>query len=318
MVSSLDFPGMSKWLGTQLRSSEVKVIESEYPEYWGFDGKHHSAKDTLPLGLQELVSAQLSETGRAVNYIGQATTIPLANAGLAFGSVKTALGIIGSEVNYFQLEREKVAQAYPSAGLNYFNLVKTLRDSMERSLREWMHLKAVFGDKNLAMGGLLTNSSVPIVAETVRVSGLTPEALYEWVLTKINQFKEQNLLTTNEQVSILCSSQVSLAMDRRFTDGGGGTAGDLLKAKVKEVTEINELSTPYLEQFGVTNVGSNLEMLTIYQNDESVLERFYHPIITTEPKLLDDCVTYRMVAFCATSEVRFNKPKKAMYITYPK
>lgn len=308
---------LQKWLGAQLIEHEPKVIETVYPEYWGFEGKHHKAIGNLPLGLQEIVTTRQNFVGTAVNYGGKATTIPLANFGIGSQKNKTAVGILAADWSIFELEQEKIAKQHPGL-LQTTDLVQNYRKAIEKGLREWMHLKAVFGDTALQMSGLLTGREVPIIAEAQNLNNLSAAALYDWFLTRLAIFKEQNMLTTNEQVSVLMNTRLNLALSRRFTDTGDGSPMQLLRDLVANMTEINELSAPLLERFGVTSPGSNLDMLVLYDNQEDVLDRRYFPIEVSKPNLLDDQVSFRCVGYCATSEVRIKQPMRMQYITYPR
>lgn len=308
---------LQKWLQAQLTQYEPKLIETVYPEYWGFEGKHHNAVGDLPLGIDQIVSSRMDFVGTAVNYGGKATTIPLANYGIEASSIKTAVGILAADWSIFELAKEKVASEN-SGLLQTKGIVSTYRTAVERGLREWMHLKAVFGDPSLLMSGLLSNKSVPIISEAVALNALTASALYDWFLTRLNAFKEQNMLTTNDQVSVLCSSRLSLALSRRFTDTGDGSPMSLLRGLIGSLIELNELSAPLLERFGVTTLASNLDMVVFYNNQPDVLDRRFYPIEITKPNLLDDQVSFRCVGYCATSEVRVKQPLRMQYITYPR
>lgn len=308
---------LQKWLHNQLISYEPKIIETVYPEYWGFEGKHHNAVGDLPLGVEKIVSSRMDYVGSAVNYGGKATTIPLANFGIGSHSAKTAIGILAADWSIFELAKEKVASENPRL-LQTSGLIQNYRNAIERGLREWMHLKAVFGDTALNMSGLLSNRDVPIIAEVQSLNTLAPAALYDWFLTRLSAFKEQNMLTTNEQISVLVSSRLALAMSRRFTDTGDGSPMGLLRALTGKITELNELAAPLLERFGVTVAGSNTDMIIFYNNQPDVLDRRYFPIEITKPNLLDDQVSFRCVGYCATSEVRIKQPLRFQYITYPR
>jgi hypothetical protein len=180
-----------------------------------------------------------------------------------------------------------------------------------------MHLKAVFGDPMLGMAGLLSDVSVPKITEAQALNSLAPAALYDWFLNRLTAFKEQNLLTTNDQVSVLVSARLSLALSRRFPDTGDSPM-QTLSGMLGTVTELNELSAPLLEQFGITAAGANTDLVVFYNNDPDVLDRRFFPIKITDPRPLDDCISIRIVGYCATSEVRWKQPLRAQYIVYPR
>lgn len=307
---------ITKWLRNQLILTEPKMIETVYPEYWGFEGRFHNAIGNLPLGVENIISPRMDFVGTAVNYGGRANTIPLANFGITKSETKTAVGILGAEWTIFELAKEMVAMQHQEL-LQSQDLVATYRKAVERGLREWMHLKAVFGDPNLNMAGLLSDTTVPKITEAQALNAMAPAALYEWFITRLTAFKEQNLLTTNQQVSVLVSSRLALAMIRRFSDTGS-TPMKELTGMLGSVTELNELSAPLLEQFGVTPAGANTDLVVFYENNPDVLDRRFFPIKMTDPRPLDDCVSIRIVGYCATSEVRWKQPLRGQYITYPR
>lgn len=312
-----DFIGIQKWLETELIEYEPEVIKEVHPEKWGYEGRLLTTTADLRLGLRKIVHARMDMTGRAVNYGGKATSVPLANFGITMEEDTTAVGILAAEWSYFDLEAERTAARFPEL-LQGRDLVRNFRDALDLGLRDWMHLKHVFGDRELNMSGLLTDADVTVINEAQNLNTMPTGDLDNWWLARVAEFKKRNRLTA-EATSVVMSVDLETSMNRRFGDGGSdGTPMKMLRERVSTIDVVNELSASYLEEFGVLASGSNKDMLLVYQNNRKVIDRKYYPIEVTTPALLDDQLTYRIIGFCATSEVRVKQPMKVEYITYPK
>jgi hypothetical protein len=312
-----DFIGVGKFLNTELREYEPEILDTIYPEYWGFEGKHIPTKGDLMLGLRKVVYARMDTVGRAVNYGGRATSIPLANFGITLEETPTLVGILAAEWGYFDLEAEKVAKKFPQL-LQGRDLVKNYRLALEKGLREWMNIRAIFGDPSVGFRGLLNNAKVTQINETLNLYTATPSDLYNWWITRQTAFKKANYLTS-KGIQALVSPDMMLALTKRFGDASGdGNGMKMLQSLFGKITEVNELSAAVLEQYGVLAPGTNKDMILFYENSPDVLDRRFTPIEITDAKLLDDQITYRTVGFCATTEVRVKQPLRVQYILYPK
>lgn len=312
-----DFAGIQKWLDTELKEYDRELIPTVYPELWGYEGKYLPTTGDLSLGLRGLVYGRMDMVGKAVNYGGKATSVPLVNFGITMEESKVAVGIAAADWGYFDLEAEKVAVQNPQL-LQSRNLVQNYRQALEKSLREWQHIKAFAGDRDLAMAGLFSNAAVTLSNVTDNLHTITASDLYNFFLSRLTTFKKRNKLTT-KATSLLISTDLNLSLSKRFGDGSGdGSPMEMLRKLVGSIDEVNELNASVLEEYGILAAGSNKDMMLLYENSSEVLDRKYYPIETTEPRLLDDQVTFRIIGYTASSEARYKQPLRAEYITYPK
>ena len=323
-----DLIGLQKWLDVELRDYEREIVETVYPELWGFEGKHCPTMGGLRLGLKSLVYARIDRVGKAVNYGGKATSIPLSNFGITLEEHKTAVGIAAAEWGVFDLAAEKVAAQFPQL-LQNRDLVKNYREALEKSLREWMHKKALFGDQELGMAGLFSEENITVGnvktfaatattsnAETNNLYNVKPEELHDYFVDILGKFKEDTLLTTNA-THLLITSKLMTQLSKRYRDGGNdGSPLTMLKKVFTSITEVNELKSNFLEDHGVNAAGTNKDRFILYENNPKVLMRKFHPIETTAPRLNDDQITYRTIGYCATSEVCVKQPTRIKYYEY--
>lgn len=312
-----DIIGIQKFLKIELERYEPTIIETVYPEYWGEAGENMPTFGDLDIGLRKIVYARMDTIGRAVNYGGRAQSIPLANFGITLEESNVLVGILAAEWGYFDLEAEKVAKQFPQL-FQGRDLVKNYRKALEKGLREWMNIRTIFGDASLGFQGMFTNSRVTVINESQNLNTMSATDLYNWFLTRLNAYRKSNYLTT-KATAVMMSTDLMLALSRRFGDASAdGNPAKLLQPLVGKIIEVNELSSPFLETYGVLPAGTNKDMMIFYQNDPDVIDRHYCPIEVTNPGLLDDQLTYRIVGFCATSETRVKQPLRVQYLTYPK
>lgn len=333
-----DFVNLQKFTDVELTEYEREIIETIYPEMWGFEGKNCPTTGDLRLGLKKLVYARVDRVGKAVNYGGTATSIPLSNFGITLEEHKTAVGIAAAEWGVFDIEAEKVAAEFPQL-FQSRDLIRNYREALEKSLREWMHKKALFGDQELGMAGLFSGADVGTTLlnvplqhyaqaagnTTTVLHDVAPQELYDFMLERLKDFKKRTLLTS-AATHLLCTSDLYTALNRRFRDGGtDGSPMALLGRSFASITEVNELSYEFLNENGITvrtapgATGNDLrkDRFIIYENSPKVLMRRFHPIETTAPKLNDDQMTFRIIGYCATSEVCVKQPMRIRYYDYP-
>lgn len=312
-----DVVGLQKFLKIELEKYEPEIIDTIYPEYWGDEGSYCPTYGDLDVGLRKIVYARMDTIGRAVNTGSRPQTIPLVNFGITMEESNVVIGILAAEWSYFDLEAEKVAKKFPQL-FQGRDLIRNYRKALEKGLREWMNIRAIFGDASIGFQGMFTNSRVTVINETQNLNTMSATDLYNWFLTRLNAFRKANYLTA-KTTAIMMSTDMKLALSRRFADASGdGNPMKLLQPLVGNLIEVNELSAPFLETYGALPPGTNKDMMIFYQNDPEVLDRHYSPIEITEPGLLDDQLTTRIVGFCATSETRVKQPLRMQYITYPK
>lgn len=328
-----------KFLKESLIQHETTITETEYPEYWGYTGQLHQAVGDLKFGTQGFTTARMNYTGRAVNFGGKSQTFPLANYGVEMDSYKTVVGVLAAEWDWQQLQAEAAAQDNPY--LPRTNVVASYRRALERGLREWMHLKVVFGDPTIGFTGLINNPYVEVINVPASDNPLTgpssntgtglPNAanVYDWFRRESSKFKDETLLTGELTVALVPES-VSTALDQRFTDGSSdGTPRTVLTSRqespmLRNIKTVNEFSGKRIRNAEIGNISGtaalggqtlnddNFDIIMLMQASvEDSVMRHFHDIETMEPRLLDDCLTYRQIGMCATSEMIFKQPMRA-------
>lgn len=314
-----------KFLTESLTRYETKLTETVYPELWGYEGMYHSAIADLPLGTLKFSTARIDYTGRAANYGGKATTLPLANFGVNMDEYKCQVGVLAADWAWQELRTEEAAAKNPY--LPRTNVVESYRKALERGLREWMHIKAVYGDPSIGFTGMLNNPYVEVVevaagSNGVTASGATAATAYEWFRSQLSAFRKSTKLTASITVA-MCSEDVRAALQRRFADNSNdGTPYQMLTSRtddpqVRSLITLNELSGDVVRDPDMGNMTS-IGGVSLAPTDDLILfgsadlennmKRHYADIDTMAPFTLDDGLTYRQIGLCATSEMIIENP----------
>jgi Uncharacterized protein conserved in bacteria (DUF2184) len=310
-----------KFLAAALAEYEPKLSETVYPELWGYEGKYHTAKADLPFAATKLVDGRIDYTGRAVNFGGKATTLPLANYGIEMDEYRTLQGVLAADWSWMELQAEEMARNNPY--LPQTSVVENYTKALDRGLREWMHVRTLFGDASIGFRGLFNNGNVDVIDISTNLYGLTASQFYDFMRNECSKFRKASKLTA-QATALLCSEDLRNLGTSRFGDNtSDGTPFNLLSKNsdspsINAINSVNELDAATLEANGVLSPGTNKDFFVLYEQNEAVIDRRFADIRTFPPGLLDDQLTYRVVGLAATSEVRVKQPFRVRYYTYPK
>jgi hypothetical protein len=324
-----------KFLTESLAEYETQITETVYPEYWAEEGQYHSARADLPFGALKYTTARMDYTGRAANFGGKATTIPLANFGINMDEYKCLVGVLAAEWDWQQLRAEEQAQR--NQFLPQTNIVESYRKALEKGLREWMHIRAVYGDPTIGFTGLLNNPFVEVISIAAGANGVTGPAAtaataYEFFRSQLSAFRKDSRLTAEATIALV-DEDIRSALQRRFADNSNdGTPEQILAGRtsspmLQAIRTVNELAGDVVNAAdmgnlttigGVTIAATDDLMLLTENSGEDAIIRHYAPIETLPPGLLDDQLTFRQVGMCATSEVIYTQPFRARLLVLKK
>ncbi|BAY20804.1 hypothetical protein NIES2100_05480 [Calothrix sp. NIES-2100] len=309
------------YLRQQLREVTPDIIRTQYPELWGYEGKHHTVQMNLPFGLREIWQSRIDHSGVAVNFGGKATDIPLANFGIGADKYKTVIGVLGAEWDWMELQSQEQAM---KANLPTVDCVTEYRAALEKGLREWVHLKTLFGDTTIGFNGLFNHAEIEVIDTTTNLNTATSRDLQNFFRGIIKDFKKNSRLTASP-TKILGSIDLIYALNAPFTDAAGavtakGSAREALltSGDIASIDEVNELSNSYLSQFGVTAASTTKDAFILYEPSAETLYKRQSRILTTPVGLKDDQMTYRTTGLVAVSEVIIKRPYRVKIYTYPK
>ncbi len=325
-----------KFLSESLMEYEPQIMDTVYPEYWAYEGRYHNARSGLAFGAQGFTTARRDFTGKAVNYGGKATTLPLANFGITLDKYQTVKGILAADWTWEELRAEEMARDNPFIG--NVNVVESYREALERGLRQWMHYRSVFGDPSIGFSGLVNNPYVEVVDVASGANPLTGSAAgdaadaYDWFRVEASSFKKQSKLTSEFTIA-LTSEDVRSSLNKRFTDvSGDGTPYQLITSGggspvLSDIVALNEFDGAEVRHPDTGNIsaingvalpgtpGSETSAFDLLLMCDAVsgttIERRYANIETMTPFMLDDGMTFRQIGICATSEVVFSQPFRA-------
>lgn len=307
------------FLRDHLRKIEPEIIRTVYPELWGADGKYHTAVSGLPFGLREIYQSRIDWTGTAVNFGGKATNIPLANLGVIWDKYRTLVGIIAAEWQWTDLEAQRVASL---SGIPAPDVIREYRAALSKGLREWLHIRSVFGDPSIGFQGLFTGADVTLIDVATNLNTETPRNLNDFFRGVLRSFRKASRLTVNSP-SMLVSVDLDFSLSAPFQDAGAfqdarSPKEYLLKNGISSINVVNECSNDYLAAQGITSVSTTKDFFMLYESTSDTLDKMYSDEYVSPVRLKDDMATYRITGFTACSEMRFKYPYRVRYYTYPK
>jgi hypothetical protein len=322
-----------KFLSEQYTRVEPNIIETIYPELWGFEGLHHQVEmGGVSLATEQIVTLRVDRTGTAVNYGGKATDIPLANYGIETDKYKVSIGVLGAEWHYTELVKQQEALNSQTAYSIVPDVVSNYMMALEKGLREYVHLRTLFGNYDpldpTTFTGLFNNPQVELINETTDLYALTPIQLYQYFLDVITNYKKSTKLTGG-QIELLVNSDL---YNRLTSINNSGIDANITPymlltdpmrgSGVARISEVNELTWDVLEQYKIFSSGTNKDMYCLFNVNSAgtppnrlkkTMDIFYTP-----EGLKDDQMTYRKVGLVAVSELIFNAPFLCKYYSYPK
>jgi len=317
-----DIVGAGKFLTQELNQYDATFYETIYPEYWGAEGKYHPAQGNLQLGTKKIVSGRIDYVGEAAIYDGKSTDIPLSDFGITEDEYNARIVIAGAQWNVFDLAAAQKANR--DALLPQRDYLALKMEAMKRSMDRRVHNLTWAGDTSNSMSGLFAGGQVEVKTITTDyyTTG-TSDDLYNFILDELSQFQDESLLTAEATVMYVPKPFKTL-LTKRFPNNMDGNPYMLLTdpkrgVMVRQIQEINELKSSFLEQFNVHAAGTNKDRIMFGQLDDAqVLRRQFYPMDRSVPQLADDGITYRITAWCATSEIQFREPFRIRYLDIPK
>jgi len=322
-------PGI--FLRESLTKYDNRLIYPSYPDRWGHMGRYHRAYPTLLVGQQAIVATRLETLGKAKIHTGRATDIPLVNLGLKPTTYQTRIISIRGEWDIISdLAAEQVANAAGYMGKR--DVVGETLDAMDDALTQRENELVIFGDSVEGMSGLLSgeNSGVRVVnvAGGTNLHTMSAIDLFNLIRNEVTAFMKRSLLTVNSIV-ILCTVDLYNSLTQKFADSDGSPldrlTGKLGGGFVRQIVPLNELSSEYLEKYGVHVAGTDRDRFVLMENFEiepgvsvrAALEREFFTVMRTPLRQSGD-TTYSVTSFCGTSEIKFNYPWKTTYVDYDK
>lgn len=309
-----------KFLDLSLKRYESQLDETIYPELWGYEGQYHNAVADLQFGVKEYAHGRIDHTGRAVNYGGKATTLPLANFGIEMDKYKTAVGVLAADWSWTELKAQEASANNPY--MPQLNIIQEYNAALDKGLREWMHIKTIFGDASLGMTGLLNNPYVEVVevlaADFMDLTSATD--IYDYMRGELSDFRKASKLTATA-TNALTSEDVMLKLGTRYNDGssdgtpigtltGRGGAGIQVLQTFNVANEMS-ITSELISDYGLTGLTAGEEWMLLYESSTDNMIKHYKDIEMSEPFMLDDGLTYRRIGMCAVSEVIYKRPYRA-------
>lgn len=323
-----------KFLRESLSLYDQEFLDTVYPDYWGYEGKYHNARPGLPMGVKEVGYARKDHTGRAVNYGGKATTLPGANFGINMDKNRVLVGVLSADWTWQELAAEAAAAQNPY--MAKVDVVREYSEALEKGLREWMHIRTLFGDPAIGFTGLFNNPWVEVVDVTfsafLGLTGATAAgAAYDWMRNQLSTFRKDAKLMASA-TGALTSEDVLMKLTARYGDGSsdgtpygtlvgsGSPAGSESLSSIDVVPELS-ITPELIADYELTGLTANQEWMLLYEKSPDNMVRQYADIETFlagSDGLLDDGLTYRKIGMCATSEVQYKRPFRARLFRFAK
>jgi hypothetical protein len=273
-------------------------------------------------GRQRIMTTYVEGTGQST-YGLNADDVTYVDVGITEEGLKITEIRIGYKWKEDELEADMVSmQSSVNPGLS---IVREAMLNADKVLREEFHKSCIYGIPRRTITGLFSNPFVT-TSDFTSFDPLDPattrEELYDWIISLHSAVEEQ----TNRFTSVLNTMLISQKLRDKLmsipgTSNTDATAYDLLKRTLNErgVSNFvvrNEVTKRWLEQYGFFPVGTNKELMVIYNNDPQTLKRYVSPIKLSRLHF-DEKGTASQYYRQRVSSVKFDNPLEAMYITYP-
>lgn len=274
-------------------------------------------------GIQRVMTSYVEGTG-ATTYGIDADDVSFVDVGITEEGLKITEIRIGYKWREAELEADMVSmRSSINPGLS---IVREAMMNADKVLREEYHKSCMYGITRRGITGLFNNPFVSISDFTSfnpLASGTTREQIYDWIISLHSAVEEQ----TNRFTSVLNTMLISQKLRDKLmslpgpASGTDMTAYDLLKRTLNErgVTNFivrNEVTKRWLEQYGFFPIGTNKEMMVLYNNNSDTLKRYVSPIKQSRLHY-DEKGTASQYFRQRVSAVKFDNPLEALYVTYP-
>jgi len=324
-----DFAGSAKFLNAEVTRYERQWMKTVYPERWAANGDHLYNVGDLRLGEKRVIIPRIDYAGKATIHTGKATDIPLLQLATTADQYNARVIVMGAKWDAIaDIAAEEVANL--NGLLPERNTVQMLMDGLSDKISEKEHELVVFGNRAEGMDGLFSGQRVDTL-DIPAGTNLHEEPaldLFDRIRGLLKEFHKRSLLTAMA-TKMLCTIDLYDSLCRKFPDSEGTPLERLTRAGrgmyVREIEPVNELTSDLLEQFGVHTPGANRDRFMVYEDRipeegevtrPGIMRQFF--AMDRTPVRQDSDLGYSMTAYCATTEVQFREPFRALYIDYDK
>jgi len=274
-------------------------------------------------GIQKIMTTYVEGNGQP-NYGTDADDVTFVDVGITEEGLPVTEIRIGYKWREAELEADLVSQrSQINPGLS---IIREAMINADKALREEYHKACIYGVPRRNITGLFNNPFV-VTEDVNSIYPLDPattrEALYDWIISLHSMVEEQ----TNRFTSVLNTMLISQKLRDRLmalpgpNSGTDATAYDLLKRTLNErgVTNFivrNEVTQRWLEKYGFQPVGTDKELMVLYNNSPDCCKRYASPIRQSR-LYFDEKGNASQYFRQRVSSVKFDNPLEALYVTYP-
>lgn len=305
-----------EYLRQEMGSRVAEMIPLIKEPLWGYMGDYIPTVGDLRPGEKSIPVAQIEYKGKAKLFNNsRVTDIPLVSSVITEDGFKTWKIVIGADWAQDEID------AFLEATRSNANLFPH-EDPLQTNLNAVNQIIAETADQLIMYGGngfdgFIENSRAVDDNDAVTdLYALTADELFNYLRGKINLFKREARLSSDQVTMLLPSNIYDLLTQKRAL--GTSVYYDLTSREqgsiIANVVEMKELDHTYLESNGVYAPGTDTDRIILYHNNPETLRRRFYPIKTTPVQTHPNGMVYMMSAYYGSSEVMLRQPLRMRYI----
>lgn len=337
LLETTQHQAIGRYAKEQLIRYEDKFFEVDIDEFWGLnpDLNFHTSIADLPLGIEEIQYYGKEYYGSAAIYDGAATDIPVVDVSLSRDreSYRSAIFINGAKWTRFELEKQREADR-SKIGIPSLSLIAEFQRAMAMYLNNREHYTVLYGIPDRGLYGLYNQPGVTTLDVPINLydEGIGGQAIYNQLISWIDQFVREAKLTSRNQVEIKIPDKLmkrlsilipvvdtaGLPANTIYT-GAYTTIYEMLTSSVrgqpiKRITSALENEGDNLEYWQVFPAGRQRDRI-IFKATTEVLERHFYPREQL-PIWQIDSLRYEQISFSGTTGLFARRKNRMMYVDF--
>lgn len=283
---------------------------------WGYMGDNVPTIGDLRPGERAIKVAQVEYKGKAKLFNNsRISDIPLVSSSFTDDGYKTWKIVIGAEWALDEIEAYMEASRSGSSVFPHEDPIQANLEAVNQILAETADKLILYGGSGF--DGFIENSRAVDDNDAVtNLYTLTGDELFDYLRAKVNQFKREASLTSDQVTMLLPSPIYDLLVLKR--PSGTSVYADLTSreqgAIIPNLREMKELEHTYLEENGVYPEGTGIDRIILYNNNAETIRRRFYPIKTTSVQTHPNGMVYTMSAYYGSTEVMLRQPMRMRYI----
>ncbi len=330
-VDDVNFPSdinQIEWAGqfllSQLTKYQGRFYELDEAEFWGLNSElnFHSILPDLPLGLEQIEFFTKNYFGQSALFTGNATDIPVVNVQIApLGRVPVAIFINAANWNFFQLQREAVAQS-SQISIPSINVISESQAAAAEYMNRRQHYVSLYGIPERGIKGIYNLDGVYTMDIDINLydPAVTPQMIYEIFLNIIQTGTENCLVTNSMLLEVKIPERLNKRLAEPYSEMTGTTIKEMLTDPnkgyaVAKITSARENEGESLYRVGVfEEAWRNKDRILVKRVDAGIMRHVYPR--RSLPVFQKNSLTWEQVNIEATSGTYLPNTNRVMYVDF--